>query len=52
MNQNIYQISCMCQHKTREVFRFQKIYAKHFNVKNQMKSMFATLTVEFNVRFN
>ena len=44
MNQNVYQISCMCQHKLarrEEVFRFQRIYAKHFNVKNQIKSMFA-----------
>ena len=35
----------MCQHKLvrcHQVFRFQKIYAKHFNVTNQIKSMFAT----------
>ena len=46
MNQNEYQISYMCQHKLvrrREVFRYQRSYAKHFNVKNQMKSMFATI---------
>ena len=46
MNQNVYQISCICQHKLDrkwEVFKFQRIYAKHFNVKNQMKSMFAKI---------
>ena len=45
MNQKVYQISCMCQHKhglRREVFRFKRINAKHFNVLNQIKSMFAT----------
>ena len=48
MNQNVYQTSCMCQHKLGlkiEVIRFQKIYEKHFSVKNQIKSMFATSTV-------
>ena len=46
MNQKVHQISCMCQHKhglRREVFRFKRIYAKHFNVSNQMKSIFATI---------
>ena len=46
MNQNVYEISCMCQHKlvrSGEFFRFKRIYAKNFNVKNQMKSMFATI---------
>ena len=36
----------MCQHKLgprSEVLKFQRIYAKYFNVKNQMKSMFATI---------
>ena len=36
----------MCQHeldKTREVLKFQMISAKHFNVKNQIKSMFKTI---------
>ena len=35
----------MCQHKLvqrHEVYRFQRVYAKHFNVTNQMKSNFAT----------
>ena len=41
MNQNAYQILCMCQNKL--VRRFQRIYAKHFNVNNQKKSMFATI---------
>ena len=26
-----------------EVFRFQRIYAKYFNVRNQIKSMFSTI---------
>ena len=45
MNQNVYQISCMCQHKhvrRHQILRFQRIYARHFNVTNQIKSMFAT----------
>ena len=39
VNQNVYQISCMCQHKLnlrRKVLRFQRISAKHLNVKNQI----------------
>ena len=47
MNQNVYKISCMCQRKLvrrHEVFRFQRFYAKHFNVKNEIKSKFATRT--------
>ena len=36
MNQNVYQISYMCQHKLGRrlvVLRFRRIYPKHFNVK-------------------
>ena len=36
----------MCQHKLglrREVMRIQRIYAIHFNVKNLIKSMLATI---------
>ena len=46
MNQNACQISCMCQYKLGrrwENLKFQWIYAKHFNVKNQIESMFATI---------
>ena len=46
MKQNVYQISCICQHiwaEDNEVLRFQRIPAKHFNVKNQIKSVFATV---------
>ena len=46
MSQSVYQISCICQHKVvrrHQVFRFQRIYAKHFNVKNQMKQIFTTI---------
>ena len=46
INQNLYQIWCMCQHKPilkKEIFIFQKIYAKHFNLENRIKSMFATI---------
>ena len=42
MNQNVYQISGMCQHKLvrrHEVFRFQRIYAKHLNVTNKIKQI-------------
>ena len=44
MEQNVYQISCICQHtwvEYNEVLRFQRISAKHFNIKNQIKSVFA-----------
>ena len=44
---NLYQILCMCQcHKLGrklEVLKFQRISDKHFNVKNQIKSMFAII---------
>ena len=46
MKQNVYQISCIWQHtwvKNNEFLRFQSISAKHFNVKNQMVSVFATV---------
>ena len=46
MNQNIFQILCMCQHKFGQrwrVMKFQRMYAKHFNKKNQVKSIFATI---------
>ena len=46
MKQNVYQIPCICQHtlvKDNEVFKFQRIYAKHFNTKNRIKSVFATI---------
>ena len=46
MKQNVYQISCICQHtffKDKEILRFQRISVKHFNVKNQLKSVFATI---------
>ena len=36
----------ICQHtwvKDNEVLKFQRTSAKHFNVKNQIKSMFATI---------
>ena len=33
-----------------EVLKFQRISAKHFDLKNQIKSMFATHTVNFIVR--
>ena len=45
MNQNVYQISHICQHtwvNDNEVLRFQRISAKHFSVKRQIKSVFAT----------
>ena len=43
---NVYEISCMCQHKLGwrwEGLKFQMISSKHFNVKNQIKSVFATV---------
>ena len=46
IKQNVYQISYICQHtwvKGNEVLKFQRIYAKHFNVENQIKSVFATV---------
>ena len=46
MKQNVYQISCIYQHtwvEGNEVLNFQMIFVKHFNVKNQIKLMFATL---------
>ena len=46
IKQNVYQISWICQHKSglrRDVMRFQRVYAKHFNVKKQIKSVFATI---------
>ena len=42
----IYRYRVLCQHKLgrrKEVLKFQKISAKIFNVRNQMKSMFATI---------
>ena len=39
-----YQISCTCQHawvEDNEVLKFQMISAKHFIIKNQIKSVFA-----------
>ena len=39
----------MCQHKLvrrHEVFRFQRIYVKHFNVTNKIKSMFETICIK------
>ena len=52
MNQNVNQSSYMCQHKLvrrHKVFRFQRFFAKHFNVKNQMKSMFATICNTYSI---
>ena len=46
MEQNLYQISCNCQHnwiENNEVLKFQKISGKHSNVKKQIKSVFATV---------
>ena len=46
MNQNVNQILCICQHtwvEDNEVLRFLMISAKNFNVKNIIKSMFATV---------
>ena len=34
-----------------EVLKLQRISSKHFNVKNQIKSVLATHTIKFNVRF-
>ena len=45
MNQDLYQISCICQHtwvQDNDILKFQRISAKHFFVKSQIKSMFAT----------
>ena len=45
MIQDVYQISCICQHtcvEDNEVLRFQRISANHFIVKNQIKSVLAT----------
>ena len=46
MKQNVYQISCICQHiwlKDNEILIFQRISAKHFNIKNQIKSAFVKI---------
>ena len=48
MKQNVYQISCICQHtwiEGNEALGFQIISAKDFNVKNKIKSVFATHTI-------
>ena len=46
MKQNIYQISCICQYtniEDNEGLKLQMFYVKHFNVKNKIKSIFATI---------
>ena len=46
MSQNVYQILCMCQHKLGQrwyALKFLRISAKHFNVTNRIKLMFATI---------
>ena len=42
----------MCQHKLSrryEVLKFLKIFTKHFDVKNQIKSMFATICNTYSI---
>ena len=52
MKQNAYQISCICQHtlvESNEALKFQRIYAKHLNVENQLKSVFATVCNKYSI---
>ena len=48
MKQNVYQISCICQHTLvhdNKVFAFKRVSVKYLNVKNQSVLQYPTLKI-------